>query len=157
MQVRTVPAVLIMALAPLVSAAATGSPPPEILKLTSAVIHGTNTDNALALAGLFTDDAVVVDENGPFAWRGANAGVAWWHVVRQITKKARLTHLQATNIRTSEFKQSATDAYLVQSMTITATTPGKPFAESGTLTYTFHKAGGTWRISTMVWTTKPAN
>ncbi len=157
MQVRTIAALLVMALAPVVSAAASGSPPPEILKLASAVIHGTNTDDASALAGLFADDAVVVDENPPFAWRGANAGVAWWHVVQQITKKARLSHLQATNVRTGEFKQSPTDAYLVQSMTITATTPGKPFAESGTLTYTLHKTGGTWLISTMVWTTKPAN
>jgi len=157
MQIRTIAALLVMALAPVVSAAASSSAPPEILKLASAVIHGTNTDDPSALAVLFTDDAVIVDENPPFAGRGANAGVAWWHVVQKVTQKAELAHLQATNIRTSEFKQSPTDAYLVQSMTITATTTGKPFAESGTLTYTFHKGASTWLISTMVWTTKPAN
>jgi len=157
MQIRTIAALLVMTLAPVISQAAPSSPPPEILKLTSAVIHATNTDDPSALAGLFTDDAVVVDENPPFAWRGAGAGVAWWHVVQKIIQKERLVHLQATNLRTGEFKQSTTDAYLVQSMTITATTPGKPLSEAGTLTYTFHKTGSTWLISTMVWTTKPAN
>ena len=146
-----------MTLAPVISQAAPSSLPPEISKLTSAVIHATNTDDPSALAGLFTDDAVVVDENPPFAWRGAGAGVAWWHVVQKIIQKERLVHLQATNIRTGEFKQSTNDAYLVQSMTITAATPGKPLAEPGTLTYTFHKTGSTWLISTMVWTTKPGN
>lgn len=157
MQIRTIAALLIMTLAPVISRAAPNSPPPEISQLTSAVIHATNTDNPSALAGLFTDDAVVVDENPPFAWRGAGAGVAWWHVVQKIIKKGRLVHLQATNIRTGEFKESTSDAYLVQSMTITAATPGKPLAEPGTLTYTFHKTGSSWLISTMVWTTKPGN
>lgn len=145
-----------MALAPVTSAAAPTSPPPEISKLTSAFIHATNSNDTSALATLFTGDAVIVDENPPFAWRGAGAGVAWWHVVQKITKAARLVHLQATNVRTGEFKQSPTGAYLVQSLTITATTAGKPFAEAGTLTYTFHKSGSTWLISTMAWTTKPA-
>ena len=146
-----------MALTPLVSAAAPNSPPPEISKLTSAVIHATNSDDPSELTGLFTGDAVIVDENPPFVWRGAGAGVAWWHVVQKIIKDHRLVHLQATSVRTGEFKQSSIGAYLVQSVTITWTAAGKPSSEPGTLTYTFQKSGSTWLISTMVWTTKPAN
>lgn len=44
----------------------------------------------------------------------------------------KMTHLRAINIRIGEFRQSATDAYLVEP----------------------HKAGGTWLISSQVWTTK---
>lgn len=146
---------LVAALAPLPLFAAPNSPPAPILKLTNAMIHATNTDDAPALSGLFTGDAVIVDENPPFTWRGADAGVTWWHVVEAITQKAKLAHLKATSGRMGEFRQSATDAYLVQPLTITAIANGKPFAESGTLTYTFHNTGGNWLISTMVWTTKP--
>ncbi len=154
MQVRSIAAFLALVLAPALAAAAP-SPPPPILKLVNAVMQGTNSNDASAFDGIFTDDAVVVDENPPFVWRGAGAGVAWWHVVQAATQKAKLTHVKATDIRLGEFKQSATDAYLVQAMTVSATAGTKPFAEPGTMTYTFHNAGGTWLISTMVWTTKP--
>ncbi len=153
MHVRTI-AALALALAPAVAMAA-AMPPAPILKLADAVIHATNTGNRAALSGLFTGDAVVVDENPPFVWRGSAAGVAWWHVVEAVTRKAKITHLKAIDVRLGEFKQTATDAYLVESLTVAGLSGGKPFAEAGTLTYTFHQAGGTWLISTMVWTTKP--
>lgn len=154
MPLRTIAALLILALAPGVAAAAASPPPAPILKLANAVVSAANADDGARLVGLFTNDAVVVDENPPFVWRGEGAGLAWWHVVEAVTRKAKLTHLKAVNVRLGEFRQTATDAYLVQPMTITGITGGKPFAESGTMTYTFHYAGS-WLISTMVWTTKP--
>jgi len=138
-----------------VLAVAAPAPPPPIAKLATAVISGANANDASAFAGLFTSDAVVVDENPPFAWRGAGAGVAWWNVVREVTQKAKVSGVKAIGVRTSEFKQSATDAYMIQAMTVSGSQGGKPFAEPGTMTYTFHKSGGTWLISSMVWTTKP--
>ncbi len=155
MNLRTIAAFVILTFAPALAVAAPKPPPEPILKLANAVITATNTDDAAALAGLFTDDAVVVDENPPFAWRGAGAGVAWWHVVDAVTQKAQMQHVKAVNVRLGEFRQSATDAYLVQALTVTGVAGAKPFAEAGTMTYTFHNAGGTWLISTMVWTTKP--
>lgn len=154
MQTRTAAALLALAVTP-VSAIAAQAPPAPILQLVDAVIHSANTGDASALTALFTNDAVVVDENAPFAWRGAGAGVAWWHVVAAVTQKAKLTHLKAIGVRIGEFKQTANDAYMVQSMTVTALAGGKPFAEPGTMTYTFHNAAGKWLISTMAWTTRP--
>jgi ketosteroid isomerase-like protein len=135
--------------------AAPNGPPAAILKLANAVVEVANSGNASALAGALTDDAVIVDENPPFVWRGAGAGAAWWSVVVAVTRKAKIEHLKPVNVRIGEFKQSGSDAYLVQSMTITAIAGGKPFAEAGTMTYTFHESAGKWLISTMVWTTKP--
>lgn len=155
MQIRTLAIFLTLAITPLFVAAAPTPPPEPILRLANAVIHATNTDDGAALAGLYTNDAVVVDENPPFLWRGAGAGTAWWHVVDAVTQKAKLTHLKAIDVRLGEFKQSATDAYLIQPMTVSGMLAGKPFAEPGTMTYTFHNAGGTWLISSQVWTTKP--
>lgn len=155
MQVRTIAVFLALALTPAISAAAPSSPPTAIARLANAVIDAANTGDASGLAGIFTQDATVVDENPPFVWRGTGAGVAWWRVVESVTRKARLIHLKAIGVRTGEFKQSATDAYMVQALTVTGVAGGKPFSEPGTMTYTFHNTGGTWLISTMVWTTKP--
>jgi ketosteroid isomerase-like protein len=156
MLLRTLAALVVIALAPTLAAAAASAPPAPITALTNALIHGTNSNDLSSFAGIFTDDAIVVDENAPFVWRGAGAGVAWWRVVQAVTRKAKIANLKATHIRTSEFKASSTDAYMIETMTITGAIAGKPFAESGTLTYTFHNAGGKWLISTMVWTTKPS-
>lgn len=155
MQRRLIAALLALALAPSFASAASSVPPAPILKLANAAMHAANTNDASAFAGLYTDDAVVIDETPPFVWRGAGAGTSWWHAVTAVAQKMKMTHLQAVDIRIGEFRQTATDAYLVQPMTVTAIANGKPFAEAGTTTYTFHNAGGTWRISSQVWTTKP--
>jgi len=148
-------ALLTIALAPAAGIANPAPPPAPILKLANAAMHAANANDANAFAGLYTNDAVVVDEIPPFVWRGAGAGTSWWYAVAATARKMKLTHLQATNIRIGEFKQSANDAYLVTPMTVTAVAGGKPFVEPGTTTYTFHKAGGTWLISSQVWTSKP--
>lgn len=155
MHARTFAAVFILTFAPALALGAVTSPPAPIVNLASAVIHAANTGDPTGLTGIFTRDATVVDENPPFVWRGADAGTAWWRVVDAVIRKAKLAHLQAVNVRLGEFKQSATDAYLVEAMTVTAIAGGKPFAEPGTMTYTFHNDAGKWLISTMVWTTKP--
>jgi ketosteroid isomerase-like protein len=153
-QLRTIAALLALALVPALSSAASSVPPAPILQLATAAMHAANTNDASAFAGLYTGDAVVVDEIAPFVWRGAGAGTAWWHAVAATARKMKMTHLRAINIRVGEFRQSATDAYLVQPMTVSGIANGKPFAEAGTTTYTFHNAGGTWLISSQVWTAK---
>ena len=153
--IRKTAVFLTAVLLPAFVAAAPAAPPAPIRKLADAVIHAANADDAAALRGLYADDAVVVDENPPFAWHGAGAGAAWWHVVESVVKNIHLTHLNATAVRIAEFHQTATDAYLIESMTIGGVVGGKPFSEPGTMTYTFHDTAGTWLISSQVWTTKP--
>lgn len=103
---------------------------------------------------LYTADAVVVDEIPPFVWRGAGAGVAWWQAVDAFTMKKH-ERIKLVNVSVSEFQTSASGAYLIQPMTIRESTGGKQDSEYGTWTYTFHNSGGTWLISSQVWTTKP--
>lgn len=147
--------IALIMLAPAAAVAAPKPPPAPIMKLVNAITHTTKTDDASGLTGIFTGDATVVDENAPFVWRGAGAGIAWWNVVRAVTHEAKLTHLNTAGVRIGEFAQTPTDAYLVQAMTLVGTIGTKPFAEAGTMTFTFHQSGGTWLISSMVWTTKP--
>jgi uncharacterized protein (TIGR02246 family) len=155
-QLRTIVALVALALLPAPGfAASEPQPPAAILKLANAAMHAANTNDATAFAGLYTDDAVVVDEIAPFIWRGPDAGASWWRAVAVVAQKMQMTNLRASNIRVSEFKAAATDAYLVEAMTVTANANGKRFTEPGTTTYTFHNAGGTWLISSQVWTAKP--
>jgi hypothetical protein len=156
MNMRIVTFGLVLALAPLSALAQTKAIPPQaIVKLANVVVNVGNTNDGSPLSGIFTSDAVVVDENAPFVWRGANAGTAWWNGLTVLMKRAHMGHLHVGAMKVGEYRQSQTDAYLVESMLITGTQAGKPFAESGTMTFTFHKTGGRWLISTEVWSTKP--
>ncbi len=156
MTIRIATVCLMLTLAPLSALAQTKAIPPQsIVKLANAVVNVGNTNDGSSLSGIFTSDAVVVDENAPFVWRGANAGTAWWNGLTALMKRAHMGHLHVGTVRVGEYRQSPTDAYLVESMLITGTAAGKPFAESGTMTFTFHKTGGRWLISTEVWSTKP--
>jgi len=158
MSARTILAFLV-GLTPAAAAAASpappsAAPPAPILKLANAVVNASNTNDASSLSKLYTNDAVVVDEIPPFVWRGAGAGVAWWRAVDVFTTKKH-ERIKLVNVRVSEFQSSASDAYLIQPMTIDETSGGPPASESGTMTYTFQNNGGTWLISSQVWTTKP--
>src|SRR5262249_41115470 len=110
---------------------------------------------ATKLSGIFTDDAVIIDEVTPFRWTGANAGIAWWqHVEKSLPPHSKL---QATASAPSQFNfdREQDDAYMIQPLTINVTSRGKSRVELGMQTYTFHKANGTWKISSATWTTKP--
>ena len=159
MRARTILAFLV-ALMPAAAVAASPAPParpvppPAILRLANAVVKASNTGDASLLSNLYTNDATVVDELPPFSWRGAGAGVAWWRAVEAFTK-TKHERIKLVDVRVTEFQRSATDAYLIQPMTIVEIGTGKPGSESGTMTYTFHYSGGAWLISSQVWTTKP--
>jgi ketosteroid isomerase-like protein len=156
MNARVVTAALLLALAPLGALAQTKAIPPQaVVKLANAVVNVGNTGDVSSLTGIFPDDAVVVDENAPFVWRGATAGTTWWNHLVVLMKHAHMGNLHVGSVRVGEYRQSPTDAYLVEAMVITGTESGKPFAESGTMTFTFHKTAGRWLISTEVWSTKP--
>jgi ketosteroid isomerase-like protein len=156
MTIRIATVCLLLTFAPLSALAQTKAIPPQaIVKLANAVVNVGNTNDVSSLSGIFTSDAVVVDENAPFVWRGANAGTAWWNGLTVLMKRAHMGHLHVGSVRVGEYRQSPADAYLVESMLIAGVEAGKPFAESGTMTFTFHKTGGRWLISTEVWSTKP--
>ncbi|HEY1429955.1 MAG TPA: nuclear transport factor 2 family protein [Candidatus Tumulicola sp.] len=153
---RLAGALLALTLLPAIaSAQAKAVPPAAIVKLANAVVNVGNTGDVSSLSGIFTGDAVVVDENAPFVWRGANAGVNWWNQLVGMMKRAHMGNLHVGSVRVGEYRQSPNDAYLVEAMVITGSEAGKPFAESGTMTFTFHKTNGRWLISTEVWSTKP--
>lgn len=145
----------LVALALVVTAATPAQPPPQILSLTQAIVDAANTNNPAPLAGIYTNDAVVIDENPPFVWRGAHAGAQWWSGVQQILEREHAT-LNVTTAAPSNFQtdREGDDAYLSQKFAIAVTANGTMNTEHGTQTYTFHKAeDGTWKISRQIWTT----
>lgn len=130
--------------------------PAEILTLAQRVIDAANANDATKFTGLYTEDAVVIDESAPFRWNGAEAGAKWWQHVQRTLAAGQAT-LHATVSAPTEYRldNEGDDAYLIEPLTVAVTSGGKTRAEHGTQTYTFHKANGAWKISSATWTTTP--
>ncbi len=148
-------AVLAFALPISGGAASLPQPPAQILALSHRVIDASNGADTSKYAGLYTSDAVVVDENSPYIWKGANAGVAWFSRVLNVVAAMKGTQFHAASSAPSEFQMQGANAYMIVPVTITAQEKGKPYTEHGTLTYTFRQTSAGWKISSQVWTTKP--
>jgi ketosteroid isomerase-like protein len=153
---RTVALCTLIACVPALAPAATPpKPPAEIMALAMLPVVASNANGSAKFAGAFTDDAVVVDENDPYEWRGATAGADWWARVERALTAMKASGFHAAASPVSEYLQKGDAAYLILPITLSARSGGKPFSESGTMTYTFRKVGDAWKISSMVWTTKP--
>lgn len=130
------------------------SPPPAIVALTQTFLDAANSNDATKFAGMFTSDAVVVDEDAPFTWSGPNAGVAWWKAVQQLIASHK-AGLRVTGDPFSEYRQAGDTAYAIQPLHIAHIVAGITRVQLGTETFTFRNVRGAWKISSATWTTRP--
>jgi ketosteroid isomerase-like protein len=139
----------LLAFALAVVAATPAQPPAQIVALTQAIVDASNSNVAAGLARIYTDDAVVIDENPPFVWHGAHAGVQWFSGVQQLLAGSHSSmHAVAAAPLDFQINPEGDDAYLSQKFAISVTTNGTMNTEHGTQTYTFHKGDdGKWKIS----------
>ncbi len=136
-------------------AKAPAMPPAAVLQLAARVIDASNGTDPSKYAGMYTDDAVVTDENAPYRWSGPDAGVAWFTRVLAVVDAMHARDFHAVAAPASEFQMQGDAAYMVVPVTITAQVGGKPFRESGMVTYTFARTATGWKISSQAWTTAP--
>jgi hypothetical protein len=127
-----------------------GGPGDAIMAPLNTEIAATVANNAAAMGGLFTPDAVVVDDFAPYVWTGANAGSQWWTAFQAVAAKAGLTHVYATAQPITQYNVSETSAYVVVPLVITYELKGKPQRQTGLWTFTLRKAP-TWKIVTLTW------
>jgi ketosteroid isomerase-like protein len=132
--------------------AAAAVPDSAALATISGVVAATNADDAARVGSYFAPDAVVVDENTPFVWRGAQAGADWWRSVQALVRNNKLRAAAGSLI---EYRQDdrAGNAYAVVPLTITVQSKGKAMTERGLWALTLHRSGSDWKITTASWAT----
>lgn len=115
-------------------------------------VASTNSNDPAQVAANFAPDAVIVDENAPFVWRGANAGAAWWHSVQHAVAGGSL-HASAGPLVEYRTDKAGDDAYAVVPLHITVSLKGKTINESGLWALTLHRFAAGWKITTASWAT----
>jgi ketosteroid isomerase-like protein len=131
-------------------------PPSSVMAPVQTFLAITQGQSTADLDALFTPDAVVIDENDPYVWRGPHAASQWWARVKKTMDAMKVSTLHAVAGPALEYVQSGDKAYLVLPLTLSGGSGAHAFTETGTLTFTFVGTGGDWKISTDTWTTAKA-
>ncbi len=131
--------------------------PPAVIQRIDSAFAAQNADDGTRLQANFAPDATIVDENSPFVWQGADAGVRWWHSVDRVIAKMHATqfHVRSFPPTESVLDREGDDAYVNVPLLITGRMGAKSFSERGTWVLTLHRTGTDWKITTATWATTP--
>lgn len=122
------------------------------MDVVNKVVTASEVLDASALTGLYTDNAVFVDE-GPIVIYGSTVGYDWLTRVKQEFAERKMTQFKATASKPTISQISANAAYIVVPMELNAVVgTDKHFYESGTFTFTLVQNADAWKITSQVWT-----
>jgi hypothetical protein len=127
-------------------------PPSEVMDVIQIVISATNNFNIESVAGLYTPNAVVADDEPPYSWNGPTAGIQWVNSVENACKELHITKLKASINAVNIFHQSADNIYVVVPVSYTGTLPGKAkYTAKGAFTFVLRLVNGKWMIKSQAW------
>ena len=120
-----------------------------IARMTDAVNHG-QMPTAFAA---FTASPSIVEDGPPYRWQGPGAPQAW---IESMGANAQAKGMTAIDMKLSPATRVEIDgerAYaIVPGLLSYGMKDGHSERASGLLTFTLLKAGGEWKIDTLVWT-----
>lgn len=134
-------------------ALAVTQPPAAIMAPINAAVDAVNSENPAATKGLYTTDAVVVDEFAPFSWSGTNAGAGWIGTLQTMSAQQHITDVRGVLHPAASFSIQGNSAYASFPTDVHFTLNGKPQVEHGTFAFTLRKEGDGWKIVTQTWGT----
>jgi hypothetical protein len=127
-------------------------PPSEVMDIIEAAINSLNSFNIDIVANIYTQNAVVADDEPPYSWNGPTAGVQWVNAVEQVCKDNKLTKLRGSIGNITVFQHSAENFYIVVPVIFTGNLPQKQkFTADGAFTFILRMVSGKWMIKSQVW------
>lgn len=127
-------------------------PPSEVMDVVQIVISASYNFNIESVAGLYTPNAVVADDEPPYSWNGPTAGIQWVNAVEKACKDLHLTKLKANISPVDVFHQSSDNIYLVVPVAYTGILPGKAkYTAKGAFTFVLRLVNGKCMIKSQAW------
>jgi ketosteroid isomerase-like protein len=144
--------VLALAIAMATSSAAKAQTAASAMNVVNQVVAASEMLDASRLTGLYTDNAVFVDE-GPIVIYGSTVGYDWLTRVKRKFTARHMTQFVASASRPTVVQVSGNGAYIVVPMELNAKVgAAKHFHESGLFTFTLARQVAAWKITSQVWT-----
>ena len=126
-------------------------PDAEIMAIVKTVIHSLNKFDIDQVADLYTQNAVVADDEAPYSWNGPTAGIQWVNAVEKAAKDNRLKKLEGEIEPVNVFHSSGDGYYVVVPVTFSGNLPGgQTYTAEGAFTFVLKMVTGHWRIKATV-------
>lgn len=122
-----------------------------VLGIVNTVIKASGTFDINAVADLYTPNALIADEEPPFSWNGATAGVQWVSTVEKTCKDFKLKEFKGNIRNISVYLRTDESVYVVVPVDYTGNIRGEHFEEDGAFTFVFRLVSGRWLIKSQVW------
>jgi hypothetical protein len=149
---RTILAALLVAACGGIAAFGAAAPAPTAAMM--APIKGiatfVNTGSTIP-AGTYARGATITDEFAPFHWTTGDVGRQWSERFTAYNASVKITKPHFVLGAPTEFATSAAYAYMVLPGTFTPLLNGKPFTETGFMTFVVVRDGAVWRVASQAW------
>ena len=138
------------------SSSAVAAIPPEIrpyMEPVNTVTAAMTQHTSKTLAGAYTSDAVIIDDQAPFRWSGSNAAGDW---LSSLTTYGKLHYARFIAGHPVEITRGANNAYVVILGRLSGLGPRTGLRVNVLLTFTLRRADGAWKITSQSWTNVPS-
>lgn len=128
----------------------------EAVAPVEAVIAAIKSDNAVALSTLYSNNAVIVDEQPPFEWTGPDAGARWLAASSDSKWSRRIARFRAA-LADIRVDSSSGSAYVIVAGAFSSANSKEPWQQHGTLTFTLKELNNHWKVISQVWAQTPCS
>jgi hypothetical protein len=109
-----------------------------------------NTGSAIP-AGTYANPATITDEFAPFHWTTGDVGRQWSDGFTAYNASVKITKPLFVLGTPTEYASSPSRAYIVLPGTFTPLLDGKPYTETGYMTFVLVRDGTVWRVASQTW------
>ena len=128
----------------------TNTLPAEIQTLIDSHVKAFNAQDTVLFLSVFGDTAIIIDGIAPYRWLNPNAPGNWLADVAKWREEFGVTY-EHLSYEMGFWNVEGSSAYAVISGTLSITAKGQSMVRTGTLSYTFAKRDGAWKIEAQAW------
>jgi hypothetical protein len=149
---RTILAALLVAACGSAAAFGAAAPAPTVAMMAPIVRIATFVNTGFPIpAGTYVRGATITDEFAPFHWTTGDVGRQWSEGFTAYNASVKITKPHFVLGAPTEFATSAARAYMVLPGTFTPLLNGKPYTETGFMTFVVVRDGAVWRVASQAW------
>ena len=150
-------AALALALAGQTQAAQTSGPNAEVTAIVDAAMQAGMKGDVAAMIAQYAPGCAFADEFAPFFWTGPGALQAYLMAGGRMYQETRHKDDKAVFAPPSYVYVSGDRAFVVETVSGTASVRGQPYAEEGAFAFALARIDGHWKIISQTWTKSGEN
>jgi len=115
-------------------------------------LDNVSTNNVAGMTTAFAAEVSISDEFPPYYWNGKDAFAQWGKDFMADSTTHKVTEPAMTFGTVTQARVTGDNAYVVAPGTYAYKADGKPMLTNGLFTFTLHRSGESWKITSMIWT-----